>query len=226
MGDSIGVQWFPALEKAFAKPGWKLHVITKSACPMIEKEFFYSRIGKEYTVCSEWRKEALNYVSRIEPDQLILGSSTNYNFNFADWEEGSRALLQTIAPRVGRITLLRGTPHLPFDGLDCLSSDSRLTRWLAGEERCSSPPAGTAHDDEIYAALRKAAEPFDNVRLLDMNDIVCPQGVCRAQRDKRIVFRDSQHLTAGYVSDLGDEFMRRLNELWKTPTEEKQEIRR
>jgi peptidoglycan/LPS O-acetylase OafA/YrhL len=213
MGDSIGVQWFPALEKHFSRPGWKLLVITKSSCPMIDKSFFYARIGKIYTVCTDWRARALAYVADTHPDLVMLGSSLAYDFSTTDWAEGTRDLLQAIAPDVGTVILIRATPTLPFDGLECLASDNRFTRALAGDDRCSGRAANVTQGEAVQAALREGARPFANVGLLDMNDVVCPNGICAVARDGRIVYRDGQHLTASYVATLGKTIAGRIEAL-------------
>jgi hypothetical protein len=41
---------------------------------------------------------------------------------------------------------------------------------------------------------------FPNASLLDLNDLVCPDGTCAAQNQAGLpVFRDSQHLTDSFV---------------------------
>ncbi|MDR3299688.1 MAG: acyltransferase [Candidatus Accumulibacter sp.] len=218
MGDSIGAQWFPAMKPRFTQAGWRLLVITKSACPMVEKPVFYARIGKEYTVCAEWRQRALAFLREIRPDHVFLGSAATpgSGFSTADWTDGTRKVLQAIAPHVGAITLIRGTPVLPFDALDCLADETLLTRLLAKENRCSALPDNT-RNDWIFAALREAADGFPNARLLDMNDAVCPDGRCSAKQDDFIVFRDGQHLTASFAARLAGPFSQRLEKLWAAP---------
>jgi hypothetical protein len=215
MGDSVGAQWFPALKSRFAQGDWRLRVITKSACPMVDKPFFYARIGKEYTVCAEWRRRALELLREMKPDHVFLGSSiaSGNDFSIADWTEGTRKVLSAISPHVDAITLIRDTPVLPFDALDCLANETSLTLLLAGKNRCSAIPDGTLND-RILAALREAANGFANARLLDMNGSVCPEGRCHAKQDDLIVFRDSQHMTARFAARLADKFGQNLDELW------------
>jgi peptidoglycan/LPS O-acetylase OafA/YrhL len=217
MGDSIGAQWFPALESRFTQTDWRLLVITKSACPMVDKPFCYARIGEEYTVCAKWRRRALEFLRETKPELVFLGSATNSGFGFsaADWTEGTRKVLQVISPHVGEIIVIRGTPVLPFDALDCLANTTPLTLLLAGENRCAAVPDAT-QGDQVFSALRKAASGFPNVRLLDMNEAVCPERRCLAEQDDFIVFRDSQHLTTRFAARLADVFMQRLEELWRS----------
>ena len=218
MGDSVGAQWFPALKPWFERAGWRLLVLTKSACPMVDKAFFYPRIGKEYTVCAEWRQRALEFLRETKPEHVFLGSATisGNGFSATDWTEGTRKVLQAISPHVEKITLIRGTPVLPFDALDCLADETPLTLYLGGKNRCSATP-DTTQGDQVFAALQEAASGFANARLLDMNGIVCPDGRCYARAGDLIVFRDTQHLTARFTAHLADAFEQRLKSLWETP---------
>ncbi len=88
IGDSMMGQWFPAVSAIYAKRGWRLLVITKSACPMVEASFIYQRIGKQYTVCDEWRKAVLKELGSIKPDVVITGSASPYSFSKDQWTSG------------------------------------------------------------------------------------------------------------------------------------------
>jgi hypothetical protein len=50
--------------------------------------------------------------------------------------------------------------------------------------------------------LKKAAAHFGNVQALDMNDAICPGGLCHAKLGDKIVFRDSLHITAAFSGSL------------------------
>jgi len=47
--------------------------------------------------------------------------------------------------------------------------------------------------------------------MLDMNNYVCPEGICSATQQGIIVFRDSQHLTASYAASLGHKLAEKLS---------------
>ncbi|MDR2164501.1 MAG: acyltransferase [Zoogloeaceae bacterium] len=209
LGDSIGAQWFPALKQRFTQPGWKLSVFTKSACPIIDRPIFYARIGRDYVECALWRKGVLEMLRTRHTNTIVLGSSHDYAVTPRDWTEGTRKILQVLSPRAKEIVLIRSTPILPFNALYCLTGNNRLTRFLAGGDRCRAP-AANAQNDVVYAALQTAAASFGNVRTLDMNDAICPGGTCRAKQDGYVAFRDNHHLTTRFVQHLGEEFIRRL----------------
>ena len=209
MGDSVGAQWFPAVARAFDRPGWRLLVITKSSCPMVDEPMFYPRIGREYTVCSQWRKDALKTVAALKPEVLILGSTSTYDFTRAQWLDGTAKVLNAVAADVGRIDLVRATPDLPFNGPACLAQQSWLHGALAMRHACEAP-ASSPQNANVYRWLGEVARRYRNVSTIDMNGWVCPGGECKAERDGMIVFRDNQHLTASFVQSLSGDFAKSL----------------
>ncbi|MCP4625479.1 MAG: acyltransferase [bacterium] len=205
IGDSIMVQWFPALSAAYDKPGWRLLVLTKSACPMVDAPFFYKRIGKEYTVCSRWRDDALATLASIKPDVVFIGGASNYGFSESQWITGTRRVLSKIAPVTKEVFLLRATHRLPFDGPGCLARRDWQPAFLSIPGECSSA-ADSQHETDVFAWLKEAASDFDNVTIIDLNPVVCPDGRCYAEMNGKIVFRDSQHLSSQFSETLSEIF--------------------
>jgi len=66
-------------------------------------------------------------------------------------------------------------------------------------------------DNDVYQWLQEASNRFGNVSMLDLNDTICPDGQCHAEQDGKVVFRDSQHMTATFAKSLGKELGQRLN---------------
>lgn len=202
MGDSHAGQWFPAVAKVFDRSGWRLLVLTKSSCPMVDEPFFYERIGKEYTVCSTWRTHALARIAGLKPDIVLLGTVDTDGFSKAQWIDGTARVLDVLSPAVGHVYLLRDTPRLPFDGPDCLAERGGHPTWLGLRHACSAP-ADDTRGDQVYRWLGEAASRFANTSMLDMNAQICPADVCSAERNGLVVFRDSQHLTGSFAASLG-----------------------
>lgn len=201
MGDSIGVQWFPTVAKVFDHSSWRLLVLTKSSCPMVDEPFFYQRIGRDYVECAQWRQQALAKMAELKPDVLLIGSTDSYGFTRQQWTEGTGRVLAQLAPHAGQLYLLRATPRLPFDGPACLSKKHGLSLQSMPKSSCSALSRDVQRDD-VWSWLMAAVEPFRNVHLLDLNEAVCPGGKCSAELGGRIVFRDQQHLTAGFAASL------------------------
>lgn len=209
IGDSVALQWFPAMAGIFEQLGWRLMVITKSSCPMVDESFFYPRIGREFTECSNWRREALKRIAVIKPDIVILGSSETNGFTRSQWIDGTARVLDVISPAARKLYVLRSTPQLPFDGPACLAPRSWLYAQLSSRSGCSSVVT-SRHGEEVYDWLKVAASRFDNVSVIDMTDDICPGGTCRAEQQGIVVFRDSQHLSASFAKSLSGALDARL----------------
>jgi len=208
-GDSVLAQWFPAVADIYLKtPGWRLEVLTKSACSASAVPYFYPRIKALYTVCSVWRERAIRYLQRLRPDVIIMGS-THYDYTPAQWISGTRSVLERLSPAAGSIVLMSPTPELGFNGLSCLSARANWPRWLPPVHACMRPLRPESKNG-MTALLERAAAPFANVRVVDLRRAVCPHGICRAQVDGRIAYRDGQHLTASFVRSLAPSLRRAL----------------
>jgi hypothetical protein len=183
-------------------------VITKSACPMVDAPIFYARIGREYTECAQWRDAALQKVQALKPDLFIFGSAPAA-FTPQQWTEGTARVLARLIPAATRIVLLADTPALPFDGPQCLMQQALRPAWLADAKRCTSAP-GNAGAEAIRRSLQATASRFANVEFVDLGPHVCPDGLCRAELDGRVTYRDNQHLSGSFAESLAPEMARAL----------------
>jgi len=202
IGDSIGTQWVSLLPRIFKTPVWRIIILTKSACPMVDEKYFYKIAGGNYSVCTEWRNEALNYIASIKPDIVLAGNSATYNFSEKQWIEGTRRVLNRIHSFTNKIIIVAGTPKLSFDGPGCLA------RWYTKKghkidvHNISVCREALKADQVVDVAgyLGQAVQPFSKASVLNLNDLVCPNRYCAAQNSEGlIVFRDQQHLTDTFV---------------------------
>ena len=220
LGDSIGAQWSPAVSEIFPSPEWQILVLTKSACAIVDKTWHYNKAGGDYTVCTEWRNMVLDYIDMIAPDVLIIGSSATYNFTATDWVDGTTRVLQRVAPSVGHVVLIAGTPHLSFDGPSCLEDPWRFSfRLINGDRECEEAMTET-RSDVVANYLRQSARGFANVGVVELGRAVCPDGRCAAQTpDGVVIFRDEKHITASFARSLVPLFKDRLKVLGVSPAQ-------
>jgi len=200
LGDSVGAQWSPAIAEIFGSPDWQLFVLTKSACAIVDRTWFYKKAGGDYVVCTEWRNNVLDYIDQVEPDVVVIGSSAFYDFTAPDWIDGTRQILKRVAGSAHNVVVIPGAPRLSFDGPSCLEDPWRFSfRLIDGQRECEealteSQPA----DVENY--LRQSVQGFANVTVLGLGDLVCPDRRCAAQTpDGTAVYRDKQHITASFA---------------------------
>jgi peptidoglycan/LPS O-acetylase OafA/YrhL len=218
MGDSHAGQWFSAVAGSFlSKQRWRLLVLTKSSCPMVDEPVFSARIGREYTECEHWRSHALAEVALLKPDIVFLATTIDNPFGEKEWTEGTRKILDALSPAAGQIVLLRDTPQLPFDGPDCLARQAGRPAWLAPHDGCRSKPRKERQAMLVYTWLEEASRNFGNVHVLDLNSLICPSGTCAAEQRGTVVFRDSQHLTDQFAASLAPALRTRLNEMKVLP---------
>ncbi|WP_243041749.1 acyltransferase family protein [Dyella sedimenti] len=210
MGDSTAGQWSPTLAEIFMRPDWRLIVLTKSSCPMVDVEFFDSRLGRNFTECTSWRTNAIEQIASLKPDIVVLGSVATSGFTRDQWIDGTAKVLTRLSPAVGRIYMLRGTPHLSFDGPSCLAANESRPIWLRTPQACAMS-SREEHAQHVFDWLSETAARFVNVQMIDMNDAICPDGLCNAELHGHIIFRDSQHLTASFAQSLAPELMKRMN---------------
>lgn len=201
MGDSIGAQWTSLITEIFSAPIWRTIILTKSSCPMVDEDFFYNRIGQVYTVCSEWRNAAIQYLESIQPDIIFLGSTSTNSFSEKQWIEGSSRVFAHLSDTAKDVIVLPGTYKLSFDGPSCIERKlSTIDSIAMNQQAACTEQALTSQADTVANYLKQAASQFPNVKLLNLNDLVCPSTKCSALSPSGlIVFRDQQHLTDSFV---------------------------
>ena len=209
MGDSVGLQWFPALEATLTASGWRMVVLTKSSCPMVDAPFVYAAIGRRCSECETWRTAAVAAIADLKPDMLILGSSAAYPLDREEWLGGTTRFLSSVAGSARAIRVIAPTPLLPFDAPGCLAAQAWRPAILRDPSACRSPIASVEALD-VIAAQVAATNAFPNVRVIQLNDLVCPGAICSAERDGVIVYRDAQHLARNFVRSLSAEVVTRL----------------
>lgn len=195
LGDSAAGQWFTALRAKFPEPQWRIRVITKSACPMVDVPFFYQRIGRRYLECERWRVRALQELVSARPDAIVFGSASGYPFTPEEWRSGSERIMRRLAAASGDVTMIAPLPVPAFDPPACVARDAWRERFGTGALCVSvdSEPRG----DEIRAILADVARQA-GIKVFDYTGIVCPDGWCAAMQDV-LVYRDRRHLTETFV---------------------------
>jgi hypothetical protein len=200
IGDSILMQWFPAIADYFVSRDWQLVALTKSSCPMVNRSFFLKRINNIYQVCDIWREQAIKTIVELKPRVVIMGNSSDYPFSRTDWQDGTREILNQLIPHIKDIKLIAGTPGLGFDGPSCLARRAWLSRFLPNlpESSCSRK----LRSQDSWNWLGEVASEYASVQMFELSESICPGHVCSAKINNMIIYRDNQHLTADFVLSL------------------------
>ncbi|MBU1211494.1 MAG: acyltransferase [Alphaproteobacteria bacterium] len=193
-GDSHAGNWFSAIDTAARKQGWRLLVRIKASCRPIEAEQIRGN-GQPYPECEAWRSRVMAELIATKPDLIVVSSMTNPLP--AASEQVTFRWLAGIAPTV----VMRDTPVLPETPGDCLKRTSNAGDCVWRFEDLRSPNS--------YPKSKSADLPA-GVSILDVNPRICPNGVCRAITDGRVLMSDKHHLSDSFSRTLAGEFERLL----------------
>lgn len=212
IGDSIGMQWYPAIAEWARRRNWRLVAITKSSCPMVDEPIVNARIMRRFTECEKWRDRVVKYVRELKPDLIVMGSSPSYDLSREQWVKGGRRFVRSLEPGRRDIVVLAGTPVLPFNGVACAMDNAVEVAGRIEVDGCSVPLAQVRLDD-VASRLRDSLEGLDRTHLLVLDDLACPNGICRALGPQGLEYRDNRHLNADFVSSLATDFGQRLDQV-------------
>jgi len=213
-GDSITAQWFSMLPAIFQKPLWQIIVLTKSSCPIIDEEIYYPRIRRIYKVCSDWRNGALDTLKEIKPDVVIMGNTATADYNKTQWLEGSSRILEKLTKIGSTVFIIPGTPSLGFDGPACVSRNISPEGQI--DAKSCLAKNRMKNITSVVGILEQATNRFTNAHVLNLNDLVCPEGICKSiDKQGVVIFRDSQHLTDTFVRKQVPVIRKRIKAFYK-----------
>jgi peptidoglycan/LPS O-acetylase OafA/YrhL len=198
LGDSHAAQWFPAFESIAKKKSWRLFTLTKAACAPVEASYFYPALGRTYTECGQWLKNALHKIEQLRPVLTVVTSSDTYSFDDAEWKEAISPVLRSLSKSSQSVLILRDNPKPDFDMPDCLAREKWRPAFI------SSEPCRFSYTSEsdVYESLKLAAGQFSNVIVTDISRSICPAATCTGERDGIVIYSDGNHLTASFVNSL------------------------
>jgi peptidoglycan/LPS O-acetylase OafA/YrhL len=206
MGDSHAEHWLPALDRIGRERSWKVIAMVKPACPVAAvEELVSSRLKRQYTECTRWRRATLRRIVSLRPDAVILASDDHYvpadgersasGVTPASWRDGLRRTYGALS-RAGLSTVvIRDVPRVGFDVPACLSR--RASNAPFNEKRCEYDRERSLMRRAVEAQS-DAARGLPRVSIVDMNDRICSSERCPVVQRGAIVYRDGDHLTATF----------------------------
>jgi peptidoglycan/LPS O-acetylase OafA/YrhL len=207
-GDSHALAWFPAVERFAEAEGWRLVVLTKSACQSVDVDQWYGRLNRVYDECLAWRSGAFDRIDRERPDVVVL---TNHR-QFAPvdaagarlagaarveaWRAGMARTIERLREAAGTVVVIADTPRSSVDPPECLSAHPESI--LA----CSTSVAEAA--DAAWLAEERAAAARGGAAFVDPTTWVCPSEPCPPVLGSFLLYRDPAHLTTAFSATLAD----------------------
>jgi hypothetical protein len=207
-GDSHALAWFPAVERVANTAGWRLVVLTKSACQSVDVPQFYGQLNRVYDECAAWRVHAFRRIERERPDVVLVtnhrlfapvgadGARLTGAAAFEAWRSGMARTLGRLRDVADDVVVVADTPRSRVDPPECLSANPESILACA-------TPVDEAIDvdwlDEERSAATAAGAAF-----LDPTAWVCPSTPCPPVLGSFLLYRDPAHLTTAFSATLAE----------------------
>ncbi|MDN5901320.1 MAG: acyltransferase [Brachybacterium sp.] len=198
VGNSRLEQFSASLIALAKEEGWTLVTLWKGGCA------FTPDAVLDIEACDGFSAEAKSYLQRVQPEAIAL----NTTFMHRDGTETIMPGIQETVPRLvasgAQVIAVRDLPRMPFDQPPCILEKGP-------EDPACAPPLAEPLTQERPDAELLAAHP-DAVAPLEVNDLVCPDGICTPVIGNVVVSIDDDHLTGTYAESLQDAVAVRLRE--------------
>ena len=209
IGDSHASMWRPAFQRAVDERNWRMLLMAKASCPIIDLPLteHLNGLSEEVQRCSQWRSGIMARL-RAEPPQLVViaavrsygpdgiavwGKAGFDPFNPA-WVDGLGQLVHELRSNGSQVLVLGPEPKLSSVATNCLSAH------LENANACEVawPSAKNAGIDVESAVVRDNGGYYANTV-----DLFCSADRCPPVVGNTMVFYDASHLTREYSEAIG-----------------------
>ena len=201
IGDSNAAMWAPALEEAAGQRGWRLELVAKMACPLMDINLDdpFRRLVERFQHCEQWRAGALARLREERPALIVVGAWRGYGVDEswtgftafdAAWLTGLTNLVRQLRDTGARVLVLGPIPSPHQSVPMCLSGH------LDDASACALPRS-TAVNDRGIAAEATATEAGGG-DYADLTRLFCTAQRCPGIVGNTLVYLDVSHQTLEY----------------------------
>lgn len=194
VGDSNAYSWSPAFQAVATQRHWRLEVLTKGACPMLDLpiKIFGQR---NYTECAQWRSQIIARLQSERPRLVVLGmlrhGGTGSPPYGSAWTESLTRLVQQLRETGAKVLVVGPTPDLHSMVPDCLSTH------LDDATACSTALSTAVNQPGI--AAENSATKAGGAQYADVTELFCTADRCPPIVGNTLVYEDEFHLTPEYA---------------------------
>jgi len=196
-GDSHAAHWFPAFHEIANDRGINFVVLTKGGCPTANVAILTAILAQQ---CPIWRDAAIEYMTELQPDLIVMTASHDYPNSSEEWSAGMAETVDLVLPATPRLVMLGDNPNAKDLPSNCLS------RNLFSASVCSNTRSAAISQDRIDIEYSIATQR--SLEFIDTTDWFCTASTCPMMIGDILLYRDATHL-----STTASEFMRPILEL-------------
>ncbi|WP_129656389.1 acyltransferase family protein [Rothia halotolerans] len=197
VGNSHTEHWLSALIATAEERGWDLVVVVRHGC-----HFTTPEDNASDAECAGWVPRAEEFVMGYGADVVFMQGTTSAFVRDRPEGEyirpGTEEMVQQVAATGSDVVAFRDNPRFEVSHEEC----QRLGR-----------------DCDYTSPMLQAENPLDEwvgsgtpgFGTMEMNDLICPDGVCSPTVGNVYTFADKHHLTATFVSTTQEFFDQRLD---------------
>jgi len=199
-GDSHASMWMTAVDAIAKNQNYKVLLLAKLACPILQKTIWSYQLDRPFTECDEWNTKAIELIKSLTPDYLLVtnqwkpavqdGKKDDFGTNTLWGEEFPKALanLKTIA---NKVVVIGNNPSMATDPLRCASKPKQNLLLCAS----FTPNA----DNHIINKIESDAAKSLGIPYVDTVSIACSKTLCPVVINGYFVYFDQWHFTDQYV---------------------------
>jgi hypothetical protein len=202
VGDSHAAMWTPALEQIASQRHWRLEMLAKGACPLLDLPITnpLSRLAELFQHCAQWRAEIVSRLEIERPRLIVLSLWRGYGtaealsgyraFDTA-WIDSLTRLVQRLRATGAQVLVLGPIPNPRFQVPVCLSG------YIDNVQACT--PARSNAVNESGIAAEAAATKAGGGQYVTTTDLFCTAERCPVIVGNTLVYFDQNHMTLGYA---------------------------
>jgi hypothetical protein len=197
VGDSHAAMWNPAFQRLAGQRRWRLEMMSKAACPLMDVPF--RRLA---THCEQWRDQIIARLGAEHPQLIVVSMWRQYvaghgwwlsDFTSYDpaWIDSLTRLVQQLRGTGAKVLVLGAIPDPQSYVPICLSGHL--------DDATACAPRKSAAVNEAGIAAESAATRAAGGQYADLTELFCSADRCPVIVGNTLVYLDWSHLTSEYA---------------------------
>ncbi len=200
VGNSHSQQWLAAMAVLAEEHHWRLYSLLYGGCP------FTTEDPESEPACNQFNSDVVNHIREHTPDALFMvGTAAVPSWPDETLTYGFEDLIPQVTELGIHVVAVRDNPRFNYSLRDCT-----LAKGVDSPD-CRPLKADVLAEPSPFDAV---TGKFENLSLLDLTDLICPELYCPPVIGNTFVYLDDNHLTKTYVQSMAG----MLDERWFAAT--------